>query len=105
MLAYEMGKKAIIVWRSVPYFMKDACTANRGNLIHYLETAGVRLMNCTSLLKVGQGSITVRQNVSRSVSNPYNTSSAVLPENIPNPLARKIASKNEKKSWKSRPTW
>ncbi|MGA9047778.1 MAG: FAD-dependent oxidoreductase [Dehalococcoidia bacterium] len=94
MLAYEMGKKATIV-EMLPYFMKDACTANRGHLIHYLETAGVRLMNCTSLLKVGQGSITVRQNVSRSVPDPYNTWSAVLPENIPNPLARKIAVENK----------
>ena len=94
MLAYEMGKKATVV-EMLPYFMKDACTANRGQLIHYLEKAGVRLMNCTSLVKIGQGSVTVARNVSRSVPDPYNTWSAVLPENIPNPLAGKIAVENK----------
>ncbi|MHB8085646.1 MAG: FAD-dependent oxidoreductase, partial [Dehalococcoidia bacterium] len=94
MLAYEMQKKATVV-EMLPYIMKDACTANRGLLIHYIETAGVRLMNCASLLKVGQKSITVRQNISRSVPDPYNTWSPVLPENIPNPLARKIAVENK----------
>jgi 2-enoate reductase len=94
MLAYEMGKKAIIV-EMLPYFMKDACTANRGQLIHYLEMAGVKLMNCTRLLKVGQGSVTLTQNVSRSVPDPYNTWSPVLPENIPNPLAGKIGVENK----------
>jgi 2-enoate reductase len=94
MLAYEMGKKATII-EMLPYLMKDACTANRGQLIHYLEKAGVKLMNCTSLVKIGQGSVIVAQNVSRSVPDPYNTWSAVLPENIPNPLARKIAVENK----------
>ncbi|MGA2367817.1 MAG: FAD-dependent oxidoreductase [Dehalococcoidia bacterium] len=94
MLAYEMEKKATIV-EMLPYFMKDACTANRGQLIHYLETAGVKLMNCTSLVRVGQGSVTVARNVSRSVPDPYNTWSPVLQENIPNPLAGKIAVDNK----------
>ena len=57
-------------------------------MIHYLEKAGVRLINLTSLVKIRQGSVTVSQNMSRSVPDPYNTWSAVLPENIPNPLAR-----------------
>ncbi len=94
MLAYEMGKKATII-EMLPYLMKDACTANRGQLIHYLGKAGVRLMNCASLVKIGQGTVTVLQNMSHSVPDPYNTWSAVLPENIPNPLARKIAVENK----------
>jgi len=89
MLAYEMGNQVTIV-EMLPYFMKGDCTANRGHLIHYLEKAGVRLLNCAMLKSVGRGSVKILKNVSSTVPDPYNTWSPILPENVKNPLAKKI---------------
>jgi 2-enoate reductase len=89
MLACEMGKQVTIV-EMLPYFMKGVCTANRGHLIHYLEKAGVRLLNCAMLKSVGRGSVKILKNVSSTVPDPYNTWSPILPENVKNPLAKKI---------------
>jgi 2-enoate reductase len=89
MLAYEMGRQVTIV-EMLPYLMKGVCTANRGHLIHYLEEAGVNLLNCTRLLSVGRKTIKICQNVSPTVPDPYNTWSPILPENVKNPLAKRI---------------
>jgi len=89
MLAYERGKQVTIV-EMLPYFMKGACTANRGHLIHYLEKAGVRLLNCAMLKKVDRNTVKILKNVSSTVPDPYNTWSPILPENVKNPLAKKI---------------
>ncbi len=89
MLACEMGKEVTVV-EMLPYLMKGVCTASRGYLIHYLEQAGVQLLNCTRLKSVQQGSVRLTRNVSRTVPDPYNTWSPVLPENVKNPLAKKI---------------
>jgi 2-enoate reductase len=88
-LAYELGKQVVVV-EMLPYLMKDACTANRGYLIHYLEQHGVRLMNCARVIRIGPGNVTVTRNVSPTVPDPYVTWQVVLPENIKNPLARPI---------------
>ncbi len=61
MLAYEMGRQVTIV-EMLPYFMKGVCTANRGHLIHYLEKAGVRLLNCARLKSVDRGSVRIIRN-------------------------------------------
>ena len=74
----------------LPYFMKGVCTANRGHLIHYLDKADVELLNCTRLKSVSQGSVSLVKNVSSTVPDPHNTWSPILPENVKNPLARKI---------------
>jgi len=89
MLVYEMSKDVTIV-EMLPYFMKGVCTANRSHLIHYLEKAGVQLLNCAKLQSVGQDTIKISKNVSPTVPDPYNTWSPVLPENIKNPLGKKI---------------
>jgi 2-enoate reductase len=89
MLACEMGRHVTTV-EMLPYFMKDSCTANRGQMIHYLERAGVDLLNCCKLKSVAAGYVNLTWNVSDSVPDPYNTWSPVLPENIKNPLAAKI---------------
>jgi len=89
MLACEMGRQVTIV-EMLPYFMKGVCTANRGHLIHYLERAGVRLLNCARLQSIGKKTVKVCQNVSPTVPDPYKTWSPILPENIKNPLAKKI---------------
>jgi 2-enoate reductase len=89
MLAYEMQKQVTIV-EMLPYFMKGVCTANRGHLIHYLEKAGVNLLNCARLQSVDRKTIKIRHNVSPTVPDPYNTWSPILPENVKNPLAKRI---------------
>ena len=57
--AGAIGVEFATVWNSygvdvtivemLPYLMKDTCTANRGHLIHYMEKAGVRLLNCARM--------------------------------------------------------
>lgn len=94
MLANEMGRHVTVV-EMLPYFMKDSCTANRGQMIHYLERAGVDLLNCCKLKSVTPKYVNLTWNVSDSVPDPYNTWSPVLPENIKNTLAAKISIKEK----------
>jgi 2-enoate reductase len=89
MLAYQMKKQATVV-EMLPYFMNGVCTANRGHLIHYLEKAGVSLLNCARLQSVGRKTVKICRNVSPTVPDPYNTWSPILPENVINPLAKRI---------------
>lgn len=88
-LSYELGKDVKVVEMD-KYIMNHACTANRGHVIHYLEQKGVELLNCTTLQKVEKGKVTVIRNSHKNVPNPYNTWSPILPENIVNPMAKKI---------------
>lgn len=94
MLAHEMGKRVTII-EMLPHFMKGVCTATRGHLIHYMEQAGVKLLNCTRLERISSSSVKLIRNISPTVPNPYNTWSPLLPENVKNPLARKIRLKEE----------
>jgi 2-enoate reductase len=89
MLACEKGKQVTIV-EMLPYFMKGVCTANRGHLIHNLEKANVSLLNCAELKSVGPLSVNILKNVSPTVPDPYNTWSPIVPENVRNPLAKKM---------------
>ncbi len=88
-LAVEMGK-CVTVIEMLPEIMKGVCTANRGHLIRMLEKADVKLLNCSRLVEIQPGKVFVERNVSRTVPDPYNTWSPLLPENISNPLARPI---------------
>jgi NADPH-dependent glutamate synthase beta chain and related oxidoreductases len=88
-LKYELGKNVKVI-DMLPYFMPAACTANRTHLIHYLEEANVELLNCTKLSKVNADSIDVIRNKHKNVPDPYVTWAPVLPENVPNPLAKVI---------------
>ena len=47
-LKYEKGCDVTVV-EMLPYIMSGACTANRYHLIHYMEKAGVRLLNCAKV--------------------------------------------------------
>ena len=89
MLAAERGLQVTLI-EMLPHFMEGICTANRGHLIHELEKAGVQLMNCTRLLALGQGKVSLERNSSPTVPDPYNTWTPLLPGNVPNPLARPI---------------
>jgi 2-enoate reductase len=88
-LAAEQGKHVTVI-EMLPYFMKGICTANRGHLIHTLEKNGVQLLNCTRLLEITPQGPKVQRNTSPTVPSPYNTWNPILPDNIPNPLARPI---------------
>jgi 2-enoate reductase len=94
MLACEKGKEVTVV-EMLPHFMKGVCTASRGYLIHYLEKANATLLNCTRLKSISPQSVRLIRNVSPTVPDPYNTWSPLLPENVKNPLARKIKVKEE----------
>ena len=94
-LKYE-HKKDVTVVEMLPYFMKGVCTANRGYLIYYMQKAGVKLLNCAKLIGLDSGKAIVEQNISKGVPNPYNTWQPILPENIPNPLAKKIGNETKK---------
>jgi len=89
MLAAEYGLK-VTVLEMLPTLMPHICTANRTHLIHELEKHGVTLMNCAKLEKIEDGSVAVNVNESPTVPDPYNTWNPVLPENVPNPLAKPI---------------
>lgn len=89
MLAAEYGCK-VTVLEMLPTLMSHVCTANRTHLIHELEKYGVSLINCAKLEKIEDDCVTVRVNESPTVPDPYNTWNPVLPENVPNPLAKPI---------------
>lgn len=84
-LNYELGKNVKVVEMD-KYIMNHACTANRGHIIHYLEEAGVELLNCTKLVKVIEAGAVVSQNTHKNVPNPYLTWAPILPENVENPM-------------------
>jgi 2-enoate reductase len=77
------------------YIMNHTCTANRGHLIHYLKKGGVKLLNCTRLVKVTQEGAEVVRNISKTVPDPCITWHPILPENIENPLAPKLKVKEK----------
>jgi 2-enoate reductase len=89
-LAVEMGKQVTVV-EMLPEIMRGVCTANRGHLIRMLEKAGVKLLNCTRLVEIQPGKVIVERNMSKTVPDPYNTWSPLLPENVNNPLAKKLS--------------
>jgi 2-enoate reductase len=88
-LSYEQGRDVTVV-EMLPYIMDGACTANRGHLIHYMQKAGVRLLNCARVKGFDEKSVQITRNVSKGVPDPYNTWQPILPKNIENPLAPKI---------------
>ena len=88
-LAAEHGKQVTVI-EMLPHFMTGNCTANRGYLLHYLETLGVRLLNCTRLVAVAAAGVTVSRNIAPSVPDPYTTWAPLLPDSLHNPLARAL---------------
>ena len=88
-LTYEYGKH-VTVLEMLPHFMMGVCTANRGHLLHYMEKAGVKLLNCAKVKAFGKDCVYIERNISDTVPDPYNTWQPLLPPNIPNPLAKKL---------------
>lgn len=93
-LRYEHDKGVKVV-EMTPYIMNHVCTANRGHLIHYLQRAGVELLNCTRVTGYADGSVQAMRNVSKTVPDPYVTWHPILPENVENPLAPKLKTEEQ----------
>ncbi|WP_105615186.1 oxidoreductase [Vallitalea okinawensis] len=89
MLAYEMSRKVTILEMD-DYFMRKSCTSNRGYMLYHLHKKGVKLLNATKLLKIDNQEVVVQKNVHKSVPEPHVTWSPVLPDNIKNPLEKKV---------------
>ncbi len=98
-LAYEHGKNVKVVEMD-KFIMNHTCTANRGHIIHYLEEKGVKLYNCTKLVKVEKDGVTVERNVHKNVPDVYNTWAPILPENVLNPMEKKIKPQFRKETMK-----
>ena len=96
-LKYEKGCDVTVV-EMLPHFMQGACTANRGHLIYYMKKAGVRLLNCAKVVSFDAGKVNICRNVSKGAPDPYNTWQPILPENIPNPLAKKLGPETKEES-------
>ena len=96
-LAAELGKKVTVV-EMLPTIMPGVCTANRGHLIHELESLGVLLWNCTRLVSVEGNNVKLARNVSTSVPDPYVTWTPLLPENISNPFAKHVKEQIEEQT-------
>ena len=93
-LHYEQGRKVTVV-EMLPNLMEGTCTANRGHLIHYLQEAGVTLLNCAKVTGFEEQQVKVSRNKSKGVPDPYNTWQPILPKNIENPLAPKMGPEEE----------
>ncbi len=96
-LRYEKDCDVEVV-EMLPHFMYGTCTANRGHLLYYMKKANVGLYNCAKVVSFAPGKVNIEQNVSAGVPDPYNTWQPILPENIPNPLAKKIGPQTAEKS-------
>lgn len=60
------------------YFMDLICIANRGHLIHYMQKAGVELLNATKAKSFCSEGVNVIRNISNSVPDPYLTWNPIL---------------------------
>jgi len=88
-LAYELGKNVTVI-EMEKYIMNGVCTANRGHIIHYLDDAGVDIINMAKVKKITGGEVIIDRNIAKNVPNPLVTWAPILPENVLNPLAPKI---------------
>ena len=101
-LRYEKGynKGTISVIEMSPYFMNHTCTANRGHIIHTLEEGNVQLFNYTKLLEIKEDSIILEKNNGKNTKDAYVTWAPILPENVINPLEKKVKDKFIKQNLK-----
>lgn len=90
-LKQEINNKLnVSVVEMLENFMDGVCTANRGHLIHYMEKANIKLINCAKVTSFDIGRVNINRNISKNVPNPYITWTPILPKNVVNPLAKKV---------------
>ena len=92
-LCYEHGKDVTVI-EMMKNMMEGVCTANRGHLLHYMKDR-VTLLNCAKVTAFEPGKVHYRRNVSKGVPDPYNTWQPLLPENIANPMEKKLGPETE----------
>ena len=80
--------------------MNHTCTANRGHIIHTLEEGDVQLFNYTKLLEIKEDSIILEKNNGKNTKDAYVTWAPILPENVINPLEKKVKDKFIKQNLK-----
>jgi 2-enoate reductase len=90
MLAFEHGKQVTVV-EAAPALMAGSCTANRGYLLHALERRDVRLLPGTRVVRIGAGAVEAMRDVSPALPPPGAVWRPLLPENVRNPFARRVA--------------
>lgn len=88
-LAQEKKCDVVIV-EMLANLMNGSCTANRGYLLYNLNRVSVRVHNCTKVLKIEDDRVLASKNFGKNVPDPFNSWNPLLPENIKNPLAKKI---------------
>ncbi len=96
-LKYEYGIDVDII-EMTGAVMSQSCTANRGHIMHYLQKAGVKIHNLSTVTKILENGVEIDKNISPTVPDPYNTWQPLLPENINNPLAPKVKQKMQKQT-------
>lgn len=96
----EHGKNVTVI-EMTPYFMNHTCTANRGYLLKYMYDSNIKLLNCTKLLEFVDGGVKVSRNKHKNVPDPYLTWTPILPENVLNPLAKKIGDESSVETLKA----
>lgn len=96
-LKYEYGIDVDII-EMTGAVMSQSCTANRGHIMHYLQKAGVKIHNLSTVTKILNNGVEIDKNISPTVPDPYNTWQPLLPENINNPLAPKVKQKMQKQT-------
>ncbi|HZK10472.1 MAG TPA: FAD-dependent oxidoreductase [Clostridia bacterium] len=87
-LAFEENK-CVDVIEMLDDFMVGVCTANRGHLLNYMRLNDrVTLHNGCKVLGFENGKVLTEQKTCKHLPDPYNSWSPLLPENVPNPLAK-----------------
>jgi len=89
LLSYEFKKKTTLIEMG-PYLMPKTCTSNRHFMIHHLNKAGVKILNCTQLKSIEDKQIVLSRNYSKTVPDPTQTWTPLLSENIVNPFKKMI---------------
>lgn len=89
MIATEF-KKSVSIVEMDTHLMKKSCTSNRHFMVNQLQHHDVSVMNCSRLLSIDKESILIEQNISKTVPNPFNSWTPLLPDNIINPFSKEV---------------
>ena len=95
---YYMPEVLLNLVKAFSVRLKAPRTGSMDIATYYMERNGVELYNAAKVCAFDTGKVEIEQNASKGVPNPWNTWQPLLPENIPNPLERKMGAETKKKS-------
>lgn len=101
-LKYEKGCDVTVV-EMLPYIMSGACTANRYHLIHYMEKAGVKLLNCAKVTGFTKDSVQIERTSQRGSGPLQSPGSHSFLKTLPIPWLKKSARRQRYRSFP--PIW